>query len=96
MWVEIEVTEEDLSLGIKGQPYKCPVALAINRQLKYGLYCSVAVYTFTIYSVEENWLLYRALPREATDLILTFDRQNSLCKPIVFGVEISEELLNIS
>lgn len=65
----IQVTAEDISLGIRGRTSRCPVALAFNRT---GCSTSFVIVTPKLareYQSHRCW----ELPPEATDFIKRFD-----------------------
>jgi len=81
--VKIDVTAEDIHKGIKGNCYRCPVALALRRTtetlLEVSSYC-IRVYSFPIRDIQ--------LPEIAVDFIKRFDR-GKLVKPFKFYLNLS-------
>lgn len=80
--LHIYVTKQNIALGVKADCYKCPVALAIQRQIKTARVGLAHVY------VSDN---YSKLPPKACDFIYKFDRwpaQRRYLKPFRFTVEV--------
>lgn len=78
----IEVTYEDIKMGIKCSPARCPIANALRRQLKKNSQdISVGRGDWSTFP----FLHKRALPSEATEFILNFDDGHKM-KPFSFKI----------
>ncbi len=76
---KIEVTEKDISNGCKSSPGYCPIALAVNRQLKINSRVGAANLSYGDG--------YAKLPISAQQFIIRFDR-NKIVEPFKFRIKL--------
>lgn len=89
----INVTQEDINNGVKGSPRKCPVALAVQRQIP-----SARVFVQTGYYVKRKLFSSRQIdfkiPYQVGNRIVSFDFGHDFAgekmEPFTFQLEISE------
>jgi hypothetical protein len=79
--VTIDVTQEDIDKGERGDACKCPIALACHRILKEGVW--VCEDLMSISGEDEDVVL----PDEAQDFIKRFDYGHSP-EPFTFTIQI--------
>lgn len=86
--VKIEVTEDDIAKGTRGDGKRCPVAISVNRAI--GV--SVWVLAFSVSSLDGRHVAY--LPFDVIQWIAKYDRtpiEQSLIAPLTFDLQIEEE-----
>lgn len=92
MKVQIEVTREDLDLGIMCSIHRCPVARAISRSL--AGYWEVGVFTVVCRDVNRNYLYGTDLPPKAANFIKAFDglheKDRGKLAPISFELSVPD------
>ena len=72
MMITVEVTQEDIDHGVKGNCVKCPIAKAIGRAAG-NTDCGVGITRAHLYSGHERGLISFKLPIEAQNFIERFD-----------------------
>ena len=85
--IVLKVTREDISNGIRNNPFECPIALAGNRSLNRGV---AVARDFKVYPRwwEIFWKKsqYYIMPDNAKVFMTNFDR-NLLVEPIIIVLE---------
>lgn len=80
--IRVEVTQEDISSGVRSDCLNCPIAKAIRRSVGKVAYVGPVVsYMGTSKAI---------LPAEASEWVRTFDRGMVMSKPIAFDLEFKE------
>lgn len=87
----VSVDEECISNGTRINIYYCPVALAVNKVLKYGLRAEVGS-GIRIRSLRGNFFVNYPVPPEAREFIQSFDRHQSV-DPFQFKLNIPKDLV---
>lgn len=72
MDVHVEVTEDDIRQGIRGECGTCPLARALNRVVESQW--KVKVYSFHAQLEDAADLWEAVLPNSAEDFVASFDR----------------------
>jgi hypothetical protein len=91
--VRIEVTQDDIDLGIRGAACLCPIARAGARRVPARYLVSVDGHVFDLFSDEKGRPdCTRRLPDEAVAFVAEFDRGESVA-PISFDLDIPDDLL---
>jgi len=85
MKLTITVTAEDIRLGRPGDPYRCPITLAV---LRHPSFKDKEVATSCYFLVTNFCGVYR-LPPEAISFIKAFDTAMKV-KPLSFEIEVPE------
>lgn len=89
--VDVQVTQKDINDGRRRDCYECPIARALKRVLRPGVYVAVKFSEFCLNTCSNNY----KLPREACDFIDKFDDRLEVF-PFKFTVDIPEEHLCLS
>lgn len=90
--MKIQVTQEDIDLGIQSNSTKCAVARAVNRAFKGQYSISVVLYHVSVYPQGAEYyeddcqLASLRLPMEASEFITLFDQSRESCEPIAFDL----------
>lgn len=85
----INVTQEHIAKGLKGNSCQCPVALALNEAFEGKYVASVGALTADLYIKKDRlFVLERlaSLPQEATNFIMRFDKEKFV-QPFSFDIE---------
>lgn len=103
MKVTINVTQEDIEEGQRGDCRSCPIALAINKCLKNMYFCEIDGSVFAdIYRVSNNRFVPQRMEtyiinlkdyiKQVKSFIKDFDESTPV-SPFTFTVDIPDELL---
>lgn len=88
MKFSIDVTADDIRLGIKSDSCECPVALAFMRKVPKAKDVVVSNWTIKFYHGEDNKYLVCNLPDDARSFIKKFDSHITNPGPLSFDVEV--------
>jgi hypothetical protein len=88
---EVEISQEDISQGKKGNPDYCPVALAMKRRFNTHVVVVTDVFRF-MKGESFGGKNYFKLPPEASQWIADFDHLKEV-QPITFKVEIPKQFV---
>ena len=98
MLVEVNVTEDDIVKGIKGNCSQCPVALAVNRILKDRFFSAIGGLRVTIseYGMKD-YDIHMSDSHELWSFVRQFDDYGpNYAHPFSFSLDIPEGfLLNV-
>jgi hypothetical protein len=84
--MKVEVTQEDINQGTKGNPDSCPIVLAVKRLM--AKYVHIQVYSKELVLSTKDYESIHKLPAEARRFIELLDGEMEVT-PITFEVEIS-------
>lgn len=95
--LHIEVTEQDISKGKRGNCWEGPISLAFNRALKKAGFSSKGVFIQGVsgHFVANNAHWYVRLPIEATQFIIIYDgiKLAEKVQPFAFNVECQAKVI---
>lgn len=92
MNVLLQVTKDDIENGRRGSRYSCPVALAVNRALKPGCYCTIGANIGTIYNFDRLLAETFSVPNIVTFFVNRYDHSIPV-EPFQFYVTLPEDAL---
>jgi hypothetical protein len=96
MLMTINVTQTDITNGFARRCSACPVALAINRVLRYGARALVSSSTFNLHRTAfEDSQYVGCMPQEVGPFIKAFDRYAPV-QPFSFQIDIPRQFLRDS
>lgn len=87
--IRIEVTQEDIKDGVRGDCYTCPLARAIGRAM--DLPGSAFVTLRSLYLDDFTRICW--LPVAAAEFVTKFDLAKSAAEPFSFDLEVPAEFL---
>lgn len=90
MIVTVQVTAEDIRLGLPGECSRCPIAYALLRLLPEPIAWHAGPMSLHVRNKDRE-LLSMCVPVEARDFMYSFDRGQPV-DPFSFEVEMIEEL----
>lgn len=87
--MRIEVTQEDIDCGSRGNAERCAIALATRRARPDARLVSVDGYDVELEFERETWAV--RLPREAREFVERYDDGERELAPLAFDLDIDGE-----
>jgi hypothetical protein len=88
--VKVEVTQDDINNGKRGECSRCPLALAIRRAVRPEICVLVGSFDYVLQG--DRTRHNRSLPQIAKNFVRRFD-DFAKCKPVSFSLCIPDDLL---